>query len=216
MMTKRVGITYGDARKLEPYAAALRQAGAEPVPIAPHEARPAAGLEGLLLAGGTDVNPELYGEPRGPRTHQPDDARDRLESALLREALEMDLPVLGICRGLQLFNVVHGGTLEQHIEGHRVRTGDPSLRVHDVEIVPGSRLAEILGSEPLAVNSRHHQAVGRLGGGLLVAARSAGDGVVEALERPDRRFALAVEWHPEDQIRDARQRRLFKAFAEAL
>jgi gamma-glutamyl-gamma-aminobutyrate hydrolase PuuD len=169
------------------------------------------GLAGLCLAGGADVDPALYGESRHPQTEEPDRDRDCIESALLREALDRDLPILAICRGLQLFNVVLGGTLQQHIEGHNQR----KLRdAHAIDIVPGSRLEAILGTTHCSVNSRHHQCAGRVASGLLVTA-TAPDGVVEALELPAKRFALAIQWHPEARA-DGPDAALFRAFRKAL
>jgi putative glutamine amidotransferase len=216
----KAALTFRHPRKAEPYAEALRQAGIEPLLVSPEEPRPLDGLQGLLLSGGTDVSPARYGGAPHPAIEAPDDPRDELEAGLLRQALDAHLPVLAICRGMQLFNVVHGGTLIQHLDNlevHRVRGNDPALPAHEIEVQPGSRLAAILGPGPHAVNSRHHQAVARAGAGLLVTARSVPDGVIEALERNDRAFALAVQWHPEDQApRDATQRKLFAAFARAL
>jgi len=219
-MSLKAALTFREPHKAEPYAEALRQAGIEPVLISPDSPRALAGLQGLLLSGGTDLNPSRYGERPHPAAEEPDDARDALETALLAEALAADLPVLAICRGMQLFNVAHGGTLIQHLgnaEAHVVRGDDPALPAHRILVEPGTRLAEVLGEGAHAVNSRHHQAVGRVGAGLRVSARSTPDGVVEALEPRDGRFALAVQWHPEDQAqRDASQRKLFEAFAAAL
>ena len=218
-MSLKAALTFGYLDKAGPYAEALRQAGIEPVLISPGEPRALAGLQGLLLSGGTDLNPARYGATPHPGTEAPDDARDEMETALLAEALAADLPVLAICRGMQLFNVAHGGTLIQHLDNsaaHVVRDKDAALPVHQILVEPDTRLAAILGEGAYAVNSRHHQAVERVGAGLRVTARSTPDGVVEALERGDRRFALAVQWHPEDQVRrDATQRKLFEAFAEA-
>jgi putative glutamine amidotransferase len=212
----RVAISYGNPRKAPPYADAVRDAGAEPVLIsAAAGVRSLAGFAGLMLAGGSDINPRVYGQEPAERTHPPDDARDGLELSLVAEALERDLPVLAICRGMQLFNVAHaGGTLFQHIEGHEVRPADPSEPAHTVTIEPGTALAAIVAESELPVNSRHHQAVDRVGEGLIVSARAA-DGIVEAVERPDKRFALAVQWHPEDQRRFASHRRLLQAFVNA-
>jgi len=219
-MKRRAGLTFRYRNKAEPYAEALRQAGIEPVLISPENARPLVGLQGLMLSGGNDLNPARYGATAVPGNEDPDDERDELECSLLAGALAADLPVLAICRGMQLFNVFHGGTLIQHLANsdvHRVRGDHPELPVHQILVEPGSRLASILGAGLHGVNSRHHQAVGRIGGGLRVTARSAPDGVVEALERADRRFAVAVQWHPEDQIaRDKQQLKLFEAFAEVL
>lgn len=216
----KAALTYRYPHKAEPYAEALRQAGIEPVLISAEAPRPLAGLQGLVLSGGTDLNPARYGETPHAENETPDDPRDELETGLLGEALAANLPVLAICRGMQLFNVVHGGTLIQHLDNcaaHAVRDNDPALPAHGIVVEPGSRLAEILGEGAQAVNSRHHQAVARVGADLRVTARSTPDGVVEALERSDRRFALAVQWHPEDQARrDAEQRKLFQAFAAAL
>lgn len=217
-MTPKIGITYSNEIKVETYAAAVRAAGGEPVLIAPGNTT-MEGLDGLLLSGGIDVNPKLYGQERHPLADEPNDLRDDMESRLLKEALEQDLPVLAICRGMQLFNVAHGGTLDQHIEAHeehRQSGADKSRPVHEVNVTAGSRLAAMLGDEEAAVNSRHHQAVQRVGKNLVVSAR-APDGTVEALERPDKRFAVAVQWHPEDQAvgGDPAQRRLFEEFAAA-
>jgi len=219
-MILKAALTFRYPHKAEPYAEALRQAGVEPVLISPGEPRALAGLQGLLLSGGTDLNPARYGATPHPGNEAPDDARDELETALLNEALAADLPVLAICRGMQLLNVAHGGTLIQHLDNsaaHVVRSNDPALPAHQILVEPGTRLAAILGEGAHAVNSRHHQAVERVGVGLRVTARSTPDGVIEALERSDRGFALAVQWHPEDQVRrDAEQRKLFEAFAQAL
>jgi gamma-glutamyl-gamma-aminobutyrate hydrolase PuuD len=219
-MSAKAGLTFREPRKAEPYEEALRQAGIEPVLISPREPRALTGLRGLVLSGGTDVNPARYGEPPYAGNEPPDDELDALETSLLNEALAADLPVLAICRGMQLFNVTHGGTLIQHLDNsamHRVRGSDPALPAHEILVAPDSRLAAILGPGVHAVNSRHHQAVERIGVGLRVAAKSTPDGVIEALERSDRAFALGVQWHPEDQVRrDSSQKKLFEAFAEAL
>jgi putative glutamine amidotransferase len=212
-MMLKAGLTFSEPLKAEAYAGALRQAGIEPVLISPKQARPLAGLQGLLLSGGTDLNPARYGATPDPGNETPDDARDEMESALLAAALAADVPVLAICRGMQLFNVAHGGTLIQHLDNsavHVMRGADPALPAHQILVEPGTRLAAILGEGPHAVNSRHHQAVDRVGAGLRVTARSTPDGVIEALERSDRRFAVAVQWH------DATQKKLFEAFAFAL
>jgi putative glutamine amidotransferase len=200
------GVSSPEAKR-EAYRSALIAVGIEPV----ENAATLDGVDGLCLAGGADVDPALYGEPRQPETEAPDQDRDRLESALLREALDRDLPVLAICRGLQLLNAVLGGTLKQHIEGHNHR----KLRdAHEIRIAPGSRLERILGTASYVVNSRHHQAAGKVAPGLLLAA-AAPDGVVEALEVPGKRFALAVQWHPEARM-DGEDARIFRAFRDAM
>jgi gamma-glutamyl-gamma-aminobutyrate hydrolase PuuD len=175
-------------------------------------------LDGLLLSGGADLNPTLYHRDRDPACGDPDDTLDSLEMELLGSALKRDLPVLAICRGMQLFNVWHGGTLRQHVEGHR----QPGVaEAHRVVVEPGARLADAIGAGPHIVNSRHHQVVEEVGRGLRVSARSE-DGYAEGLERGDRRFAVAVQWHPEDLVDsplgDSQDdaRRLFLAFAGSL
>jgi putative glutamine amidotransferase len=204
----RVALPYGGGA----YRKALMSAGIEPV----ENVSSVAGLDGLLLAGGPDVDPALYGASRRPETEPPEHARDSLETALLHEALDRDLPVLAICRGLQLLNVALGGTLVQHIAGHRCAKQQAA---HAVAIASHSRLGSILGVEGTAgadeymVNSRHHQCVDRVASGLVVTAR-APDDVVEALELPGRHFVLAVQWHPEDRMRWP-DRKLFEAFRDA-
>jgi putative glutamine amidotransferase len=190
--------------------------------LAPPEERPLAeiGVEGLLLSGGTDVDPALYRQERAPQSDEPDRARDVMEKRLLEEALRQDLPVLAICRGMQLMNVVLEGSLLQHHENqetHRVRTPeDPSRPAHQVFVRPGTRLASILGPGACMVNSRHHQAIDRIPPDLTVSACAA-DGIVEALEREKSAFVVGVQWHPEDQVgNDERQRKLFEAFAQAV
>ena len=169
------------------------------------------GCSGLVLTGGTDVDPALYGQTPVPETEEPDTARDAMERTLLTEALELEVPVLAICRGLQFLNVYCGGTLSQHIEGHQVRSDDRSVPVHTVQVLEGSLLSRI-APPTVAVNSRHHQAVEAIGQGLCITA-SAPDGVIEAMEMPDKRWVLAVQWHPEDQ---PDHQFLFDAFANAL
>jgi putative glutamine amidotransferase len=211
-MGKRVGVTYSIPEKLKPYADALRLVGLEPVPLRAGDAVSLDSLDGLLISGGCDLNPRLYGETPKPETQKPDDARDELETRLLGEALERDLPVLAICRGMQLFNVHHHGTLNQHLEGHE----KPAAELHNVTVAPDSKLAEIFGEGDHRVNSRHHQVVSKPGEGLRISATSE-DGTIEGLERDDKRFAVAVQWHPEDHAaHDEDQRKLFQAFADAI
>lgn len=210
---RRVGVTFGNRAKAKPYEDALRAVGVEPVLIEAGKEPPIETLDGLLVSGGTDLNPKLYGQAPRPESEAPDDARDAMEERMLAAALDRDLPVLAICRGMQLFNVAHGGALEQHVESHR-RKG--VLDAHTIEVEPGTKLAAVTGGARTVVNSRHHQIVSRVGDGLIVSARSP-EGYPEALERPDRRFAVAVQWHPEDLVeRNADAKRLFQAFADAL
>lgn len=206
--------------KSPPYEEALRQAGIQPIFVSPGGAVPT-DFGGLLLMGGSDVNPARYGEKPHPEAGAPDDARDELECALIQDAIARDVPLFAICRGVQILNVQHGGTIAQHLETterHRVKSGDPGLPVHAVEVARGTRLAAIVG-EPLRldVNSRHHQAIAKVGEGLWVSARDPEDGTIEAVERDDKRFVVGVQWHPEDQAGcDVRAAKLFQAFAAAI
>jgi putative glutamine amidotransferase len=156
-------------------------------------------LDGLIFSGGADLDPRLYGQELHPETSGVTEERDRFELALLEGALERDMPVLAICRGSQVLNVARGGDLVQHLpdvvgdEKHNHTPG--TFADHDVTVEEGTRLGELLdGRAP--VKSHHHQGFGRLGEGLKVSAY-AEDGTVEAVEDPDRRFALGVLWHPE-------------------
>ena len=191
---------------------------------------------GVLLLGGPDVDPARYGQEPHPRTYGVDGDHDEFEIAVLRAAVRNDLPVLAICRGLQLVNVAYGGTLEQHLEDRAGRLAHAAASfptavpgaigpLLPIEIEPGCRLHRLLG-DPAAVNRgdqpltvtgahSHHQAVACVGAGLLVVGRSA-DGVIEALEHSDR-WLVAAQWHPEDTARDdPSMRRLFAGFvAEA-
>lgn len=217
--SKPVLIPFRHHEKVKPYEIAARAAGLEPVSVLTSGRVSLDGVAGLLLMGGSDVNPKLYGAPAHPLTEEPDDERDTFELEAIHAALERDLPIFAICRGLQLLNVYHRGTLIQHLpstERHEVRGIDPGQPVHQVVVEPESRLAEIAGSHSLQVNSRHHQAADRIGAPLRISARDATDKVVEALEQPDKRFVVAVQWHPEDQaMRSTEQFKLFQAFANA-
>lgn len=217
-MSLRIGVTFGKNSKQGPYLDALRLAGAEPLPLLPGDTPD--GLKGLLLSGGTDVDPARYGQTRDASVPSIDPARDEFEAALVVRALQDGLPVLAICRGMQLLNVALGGTLIQHLgDGniHRRIPDEPAgnhSAVHDAAIMPGSRLAAALGVERLAVNSRHHQAVDRPGDGLVVTARS-DDGIPEGMELPDYRFVVGVQWHPEDRVHvSPPDLALFRAFLD--
>lgn len=182
-------------------------------------------LEGLLLSGGVDVAPHRYGETPHPGLGEVDAGRDEVELALARWAVADDLPLLAICRGIQLLNVALGGTLYQDIPSqvphalvHPHQEGNRRDHIaHTVHIVPGSRLHRILRPEggALPVNSMHHQAVKDVAPGCIVTAR-APDGIIEALEEPTKRFVVGVQWHPEEMAEnDARMRSLFAHFVAA-
>lgn len=159
------------------------------------------GMDGLLVLGGADADPTCYGQRlEADTTYGIDPQADRFELALLREAGARDLPVLGICRGMQLINIMHGGDLVQEIGQGTVHNGtfDNSIMVsHPVTLEPGSRLDAIYGGRTLSVRSGHHQAVSRVGEGLAVTAR-AEDGMVEAVETTGPNWMVGVQWHPED------------------
>jgi len=160
-------------------------------------------IDGLMLAGGADVDPAVYGAERDPNTGATAPERDEFELALTRRALARDLPYLGVCRGMQVMNVAAGGTLIQHLpdshghEHHRRVSGSFDGADHDVRLEPGSLAARAAGEELHAAKSHHHQGVGDLGERLVVTGWSTLDDLPEAIERPDLRFALGVQWHPE-------------------
>jgi len=219
MNPPRVLVSFRFAEKAESYLAALRAAGIDPVPCQAGSVAAVHEVQGLVLTGGGDILPAYYGQEPAPELGDVDRERDAFELGLITMADSADVPTLAICRGVQLLNVHRGGTLVQHLPQsarHR-RTDTPkSQAVHAVRIEAGSILNGIMGREP-QVNSRHHQAVDRVGSGLAVVARDAEDGVIEAVEDPSRRFLVGVQWHPEDQAPvDEAQRRLFEAFAAAL
>jgi putative glutamine amidotransferase len=155
-------------------------------------------IDGLLLAGGADVDPGSYGAEPHPTTNGTVPERDDFELALARRALERDIPLLGICRGMQILNVATGGTLNQDVDNVELHRHTPgAFGDHEVELEPGSLAARTAGEPRHAIKSHHHQGIGRLGQGLVISGR-ADDGEVEAVEIPERRFALGVLWHPEE------------------
>jgi putative glutamine amidotransferase len=160
-------------------------------------------VDGVILSGGVDVDPATYGAPRSPETTPGDPLRDAFEIALTRRAVERDMPVLGICRGMQMINVSFGGTLHQHLpdvfghEDHRRVPGSFDNADHDVRLVPDSLAAAAAGELLHATKSHHHQGVDRIGERLVVTGSSALDDLAEAIELPGRRFVLGVQWHPE-------------------
>ena len=199
------------------YVESVERAGGRPLVVPPsthgvEETLDA--LDGLVFSGGIDIDPDTYGADRHPTTDPAQKHRDAGELALLGAALARDLPTLAICRGFQLLNILRGGDLVQHLpetvghEGHRVVVGEFSE--HAVEVKEGTRLGSILGARHPAVQSHHHQGVGRVGDGLVETAW-AEDGSLEGLEDPSKRFAVGVLWHPEMESED---KRLFEALVE--
>jgi putative glutamine amidotransferase len=226
----RIGLTLdleeerGEYRLARGYAEAVLQAGGLPVPLPYGDASVAGGYlalcQGLVVTGGDfDIGPERYGEARRASCGREKPARTAFEWALCEAALAGRIPLLGICGGMQLMNVVRGGTLHQDlatdlgIRGH-ARAGADRAPSHLVTVVAGTVLSRLVGTDPLMVNSTHHQAVSVAGAGVLVSAR-APDGVVEALELPDLPFAIGVQWHPERLVEAPAQRALWRGLVEA-
>ncbi len=237
---KRAGEEYG--RFPTAYVTATRLAGAQPVVKSPFpELHPEDDIpgevevqtdlvaddpsllddvSGLILPGGGDIDPAVYGRARHPRTHNVSPVRDRFELAALQVALDRDLPVLAICRGMQLLNVGLGGTLEQHLGDRPGRLPHDRDRpraeaAHKVRVVPDSVLAEVLGTTELAVNSHHHQGLERVADELTEVGW-AEDGVLEAVEARARSCVIAVQWHPEVMAPvDRTQAAIFSYFLEA-
>lgn len=204
------------------YVDALRRAGALPVVLPPQPENALEILEtldGLVLAGGFDCAPSLYGEEQHPTVQPMDSRRQENDLALAGAARQLGVPTLGICLGLQVMNVAAGGSLVQDIDsqvGTDVRhASEPENRArHDVTIQPGTQLAAILGEQSMNVNSSHHQAIRNVAEGFRVTAQ-APDGIVEGMEDPQLPFYLGVQWHPEDMPGENSASRLFAAFVEA-
>ena len=223
--TPIIGITR--CSRLPDYIASVEQTGAR-VRILEVSESPRQVLQevhGLLLTGGGDVDPAFYGEVRHPLTEDAEPGRDEFEIDLARRAMTDNVPMLAICRGAQVMNVAAGGTLVQDIpsaiaSGLSHAVPEPkNVDCHDIAIEPDSRLADALGPQAAAtcscrVNSRHHQAVGRLGNGLVVSARAA-DGIAEAIEKPEAAFCIGVQWHPENFWETGEFRPLFDRFVGA-
>jgi putative glutamine amidotransferase len=223
--TRSVGERPAEYRQNQAYVRAVDAAGGAPLLIPPvgnvQSARTLFDhLDGLILPGGTDVQPSAYGAEPHEKLGTVDPALDETEIALAHWALETDKPLLGICRGQQTLNVAAGGTLCQDIPSelpdalaHRVEPR--TALAHSISATPGSRLAQIFGTTSFKVNSLHHQAVDRVASGFEVTAL-APDGIIEGLEHPGRRFALSVQFHPEELASfHEPSRRLFAAFVKA-
>ncbi len=200
------------------YLRAVERAGGMPVVLPPLS--PAAvdslldRLDGIVLSGGPDLDPTAYGErTRHMQLGPTEPGLDAFELALCRAADERGMPILGVCRGAQTLNVARGGTLHQHIDGHR-QVAPAEAPVHPVQMALHSRIARTMGVCAVDVNSFHHQAVDELGSGLRVSAR-AEDGTVEAIEDPSRKLVLGVQWHAETLVDRPAHLALFKALVRA-
>jgi putative glutamine amidotransferase len=187
------------------YSLAVQRAGAVALLLSPDDAvaddpdRLLGLLDGLLLSGGSDVNPVSYGAHPDPATRPAREERDRFEIALARAAVTRDMPMLAVCRGMQILNVAFGGTLDQDIPNLEVHRHTPgAFHDHEVALEAGSLAAEVTGAERLRVKSHHHQGVAKLGDPLTVTGRAVEDDLIEALEIPGCRFAVGVLWHPEE------------------
>ncbi|HKX16977.1 MAG TPA: gamma-glutamyl-gamma-aminobutyrate hydrolase family protein [bacterium] len=235
----RIGIvgaarTEGEQKSFQAYVEAVEGAGGTGVPIQPGAGTNALDrVDGLVLTGGLDVDPKEYGQVADPAMSVEVDAeRDALELPLVREALRRDLPMLAICRGIQVLNVALGGTLIQDLDvertgrqawSHQQRRSRPDASfdaaIHDVEVSSASRLREIAGSVRLGVNTFHHQVIDRVAPGLVVTATAvepAKPALIEAVEAPNCRWVLGVQWHPERMWRTApAHRRLFVELVRA-
>ncbi len=191
------------------YVRAVQRAGGRPILLVPdpEDAEDPDGVldlvDALILTGGAgDVNPALYGKERHPETGPIQEERDAYELALARAAVERDLPVLGICRGMEILNVVYGGSIEQHLPdvlGHEEHRHTPGTYAdHEVRLDPGSLAARAAGCERTPVKSHHHQGIKEVGGGLLTTGWATEDDAIEAVEDPSHPFVLGVLWHPEE------------------
>ena len=214
------------------YVEELRKVGAVPwvIPLVPHDpdtlAEIFSRLDGVFITGGVDVDPTRYGEEKSPLCGAIDPDRDAVEIALLAHATERHLPVLAVCRGIQILNVARGGTLYQDVTAqvpaalkhdYFPTPERPSRKylAHDVTVKPGTRLADILGDRVVPVNSMHHQAIKELAPGLLPTAY-APDGIIEGVEGANGQYLVGVQWHPEELTDDhPGMRRLFTSFVEA-
>ncbi len=188
------------------YSRGVAAAGGLPVILPPDDAGAESPeqllemLDGLLLAGGSDIDPKTYGAEAEPETTGSRAERDRFEVALARGALERELPLLGVCRGMQLLNVACGGSLIQHLPDSAVHVHTPGVFAdHEVRLAPGSLAARAAGAERIAIRSHHHQGIDRLGDSLVASGWSEPGETIEAIEARDGRWALGVLWHTEEE-----------------
>ena len=221
-------IAIAQNRKMEDYLESVRRAGGEPIEVVVGSEDPEhllGRVDGLMLTGGGDVDPALYGETPHGTFEAAETGRDAFEIALARAAVKSGIPFLAICRGMQVLNVAMGGTLVQDIPSEVTGALEHSVPqprfhiAHEVWVSKGSRLATLLADhmedgETCHVNSRHHQSVKEVAKGFDITATSP-DGVVEAMEKPDAAFCVAVQWHPENFWRTGEFRELFEGLVQA-
>ena len=189
---------------------ALWRSGALAYRLTPQRCKIPSELDGIIISGGDDIDQRLY-MPDAPETAPINRERDRFEMLALEHSLAKDLPILGICRGAQLFNIVLGGTLHTDLREHRRLTSNKRMLIprKSLRVDPQSSLYKILGSEHCHINSLHHQAIDKLGEGLQVTGRDA-DNIIQAVESPDHRCRIGVQWHPEYLPFQGRQLHIFK------
>ena len=221
-------IAIAPSSKLHDYEESIRRAGGDPWVLDLTTDRPeevVRSADGVLLPGGGDVRPSIYGAAAHASFSAAEQGRDEFEVELARRAIDADVPLFAICRGIQVLNVARGGTLVQDIPDEVGGNIDHSIKeprfaiAHDIWMAPGSTLERLMRTrieegDDCPVNSRHHQAVKQLGEGLVSTA-TAPDGVIEAIEDPSRRFCLGVQWHPENFYRTGEFRPLFEGFIKA-
>ena len=227
-MAPIIGITFSKDIENAPdnnYIRAVEEYGGIPITLYPGISPGVyANIDGLLLTGGGDIHPKYFNQAYHPSLKYVSEARDELELPLCRKAIEDDLPVFGICRGIQVMSVAMQGSLYQDVPSqfmdpltHPAKNSSEDSE-HKIEIEPDSLLSKLLNKSSDEVNSAHHQAVDGIGEGFITMARSA-DGVIEAIENPSKRFALGVQYHPERMVRTEgfrkHRRKLFEAFIQA-
>lgn len=218
-VTTSIHSTTNDYCLRHEYITAIRLAGGLPMLIPPGEPNLNSILEwvdGILLTGGGDLDPKTYNGAEHPTIYNVNRERDRFELSLAKFALESDIPILGICRGLEILVVASGGKLVSHLPdevGEKImhRQAQSCPAEHNVHIIPGTHLAQIMGAGETNVFSWHHQAASDIPNGWRLAATAA-DGVIEALEHEDHPWAFAIQWHPEISLNDSRQQRIFRTF----